>query len=200
MNKSDSISNLAKALAAFQGEVKNPKCTANNPFFNSSYAPLSEIIDAAKPILAKHGLSYTQSVSGDGQSLNVTTLLMHASGEWIEHDSLTTKPERNNSQGQGSAATYARRYTLAAALGLAADNDDDGNESSQPSNPQTKKAPAPKKEPEFNITAYLKQLNEKYGNGLQEWADDNGIKMVGNKRDWSALTPELIEKLRSDFK
>jgi hypothetical protein len=122
----------------FQGEVKNPPKTADNPFFKSKYTTLDVLIDTAKPLLQKNGLSYLQSCSGDGSNIVVTTLLMHNSGEWIESDPLTLKADKATAQGAGSAITYARRYALAAALGLASDEDDDGNgaEGDKPKKPQ----------------------------------------------------------------
>jgi len=132
MNRSDVIKDLADAMSKFQGEVKNPKRTATNPFFKSLYTPLDVLIDTAKPVLAKHGLSYLQSCCGDGTNIIVTTLIMHNSGEWIELDPLTLKADKPTAQGAGSAITYARRYALAAALGLASEEDDDGNGAEPP--------------------------------------------------------------------
>jgi hypothetical protein len=127
MNKSDGLKSFATAMCLFQGEVKNPPKSAENPFFKSRYTTLDTLIDTAKPLLMKNGLSYLQSCSGDGSNIIVTTLLMHNSGEWIESDPLTLKADKATAQGAGSAITYARRYALAAALGLASDEDDDGN-------------------------------------------------------------------------
>jgi len=138
MNKSDSIKSLAAAMSAFQGEVKNPPRSADNPFYKSKYAPLEVVVDTAKPVLHKHGLSYSQSCGGDGSNISVTTLIMHTSGEWIETEPLTLKAEKATAQGAGSAITYARRYALAAALGLASDEDDDGN-GAEPKKPETRK-------------------------------------------------------------
>jgi len=142
MNKSESIKNFADAMCKFQGEVKNPPKSASNPFFKSKYTPLDVLIDQAKPVLEKNGLSYIQSCSGDGSNIIVTTLLMHNSGEWVESDPLTLKADKATAQGAGSAITYARRYALAANLGLASDEDDDGNgaegnNKKPPSKPQT---------------------------------------------------------------
>jgi hypothetical protein len=138
MNKSESIKAFSEALSKFQGEVKNPPKTADNPFFKSKYTPLDVIIDTAKPLLNKHGLSYIQSCSGDGQNITVTTLIMHSSGEWVELDPLTLKADKATAQGAGSAITYGRRYALAAALGLASDEDDDGN-GAEPKKPEPPK-------------------------------------------------------------
>lgn len=127
MQKSDSITNLAKSLAAFQAEVENPANTAINPHFRSKYAPLNEILNTVRPTLAKHGLSVLQSPSGEGDQIIITTLLMHASGEWVEADPLVLKADRPTAQGAGSAITYGRRYSLSAVLGISSEDDDDGN-------------------------------------------------------------------------
>lgn len=141
MNKSETIKNFAAAMAKFQGEVKNPPKSADNPFFKSKYTTLDVLIDTAKPILNSNGLSYIQSCSGDGANIIVTTLLMHNSGEWIECDPLTLKADKATAQGAGSAITYARRYALAAALGLASDEDDDGNGAEGNSSKKPNKTP-----------------------------------------------------------
>lgn len=127
MNKSESIAKISKALAQFQGEVKNPANTETNPFFNSKYAPLSDILNLIRPLLSKYGLSVLQSPSGDGQNVTITTLITHESGEWIESDPLTLKADKANAQGAGSAITYARRYAISAMLGISSEDDNDGN-------------------------------------------------------------------------
>lgn len=136
MKTSESVKNIAKALAQFQAEVKNPTNTANNPYFNSKYAPLDEVLNTVRPILSKHGLSVLQFPSGDGQNIIVTTVVMHESGEWIESDPLTLRADKATAQGAGSAITYARRYSLSAVLGISSEDDDDGNYATQ----QTKQA------------------------------------------------------------
>lgn len=127
MNRSESIENLAKAFVKFQSEVTNPANTADNPFFKSKYAPLNEVLNLVRPILTKYGLSIIQSPSAQGDSVTVTTIILHESGEWIRLDPLTLKADKNTAQGIGSAITYARRYALSAALGISSEDDDDGN-------------------------------------------------------------------------
>ena len=127
MNKSESIAKLAIALSKFQGEVENPKNTATNPFFKSSYSPLDTVLNTVRPILAKHGLSVVQIPSTEGSNIIVTTILMHESGEYIETEPLELKMDKITAQGAGSAITYARRYALSAVLGVASEDDDDGN-------------------------------------------------------------------------
>lgn len=143
MNKSDSIVNLAKALALFQGEVTNPKNTADNPFFKSKYCPLQDILSLARPLLTKQGLSVLQYPSGDGKNIIITTVLMHSSGEWIETEPLILQADKATAQGAGSAITYGRRYALSAILGISSEDDDDGNAAThgkntpnQPTTPQ----------------------------------------------------------------
>ena len=127
MNKSESITELAKALSQFQAEVQNPKNTADNPFFNSKYAPLNDVLNLVRPLLSKHGLSILQSPSGDGQNIIISSILMHSSGEWIEPDPLVLKADKPTAQGAGSAITYGRRYSISAILGISSEDDDDGN-------------------------------------------------------------------------
>lgn len=128
MERSESIKELAAALAAFQAEVENVKKDSTNPFFKSKYASLENIIDTVRPFLAKHGLAFSQLPSGENE---LSTTLIHKSGEWL---SATAKinPKDTSPQAQGSAITYMRRYALSALLGLATEDDDDGNAGTQP--------------------------------------------------------------------
>lgn len=124
MTKSDSIKNIAKALMTFHVKVDKVKKDAKNPFFKSSYASLSNILEAINIPLNESGLTFTQFPSGEN---GLTTTLMHAeSGEFMESD-YTMKPVKDDPQGKGSVITYQRRYALAAVLGLNIDEDDDAN-------------------------------------------------------------------------
>lgn len=131
-HKSESISKIAAALVAFNGEVKKIEKDGTNPHFKSAYATLDNIIDETRPILHKHGLTVMQFPGGDGEKITVRTMVMHESGEWIESEPLTLKPTKLDPQGAGSAITYARRYSYAAALSLSLGDDDDGHEASRP--------------------------------------------------------------------
>lgn len=123
MEKSESLSELAGALNKFQSEMGTVSFDSNNPFFKSKYASLSALVTAARPLLAKNGLSVSQLVSDTG---SVTTMLLHSSGQYLS-STLTLKAVKEDPQGQGSAITYARRYAYAAILGIVSDEDDDGN-------------------------------------------------------------------------
>lgn len=122
MERSEQINELAAALSKAQGELKGAKKDSRNPFFKSSYADLASVWDACRDALVHHGLSVTQTTEvGDLPTL--TTTLLHSSGQWIS-GRLQIKPVKDDSQGMGSAMTYARRYALAAIVGVAAEDDD----------------------------------------------------------------------------
>lgn len=130
MKRSETIIEFAKALSAFNAEVGALAKDAKNPFFKSEYLTLDKIIEETRPILQKNGLSLMQFPSGDGQTVSVTTMLLHTSGEFIEAEPLIMKPAKNDPQGLGSAITYARRYAYQAILSLNTGEDDDGNHAS----------------------------------------------------------------------
>jgi hypothetical protein len=126
--KSGTIAELAKALCKAQSIIQNAKKDSQNPFYKSNYADLSSVWEVARKPLTDNGLSVSQLPGGcDGNKIKVRTILMHTSGEWLcsefEMPFLKADP-----QAVGSAITYARRYALAAIVGIVADDDDDGNQ------------------------------------------------------------------------
>lgn len=165
MNKSESIAELSKALANFHKEVKQPFKDKSNPFFKSKYVPLENVAEAIDTISPKFGLTYTQStITDDNGNVGVATILVHESGEYIEHPPAMTKPEKNTPQGIGSALTYMRRYSLSAAFGITSDQDDDGNQASgHTTKPASKPDPKNVKtlEDEIEMFSQLMQSNGK---------------------------------------
>lgn len=130
MEKSESINELATALAKAQGEIEAAEKGSVNPHFNKTYADLASVWKACRSPLSKNGLSITQGAATNGNQVVVTTLLMHNSGQWNKSQ-LALTPEKMTPQGIGSAITYGRRFLLAAMVGVAPDEDDDGNEATQ---------------------------------------------------------------------
>jgi hypothetical protein len=133
MKRSETFGSFAKSFSQFQAEVKNPALTANNPHLKSKYAPLSEVINTVRPILAKYGLSFYQDVASEDDKVKVTTTLFHESGEYLESSPLYIPGSRGagkpaDAQGIGSAASYAKRYQLQAVCGVAAEEDTDGED------------------------------------------------------------------------
>lgn len=149
MEHSEGMAKIAKALAAFQAEVKDPARDGENPHFKSKYVTIDKLLDAVRPMAAKHGISIVQSTGGNGQDIGVTTMILHESGEWLMTDALTIRPVQNNPQGCMSAITYARRYSLSAALGVAWDDDDDGNAASAPAPKAETKSAQPKQDKNY---------------------------------------------------
>jgi hypothetical protein len=127
MNTSESIGELATALAAAQGEMSNATLNRQNPHFRSKYADLAAVREATIPVLSKHGLALAQCTSfdGDGTFLLVTRLL-HSSGQWMESVyPLPMMPDKP--QIMGSAISYSKRYSWTGMCGIASEEDDDGN-------------------------------------------------------------------------
>jgi hypothetical protein len=130
MIRSDTVSDLATALASAQSKIQPAAKDAENPHFKSRYADLAAVWEACREPLSSNGLSVVQTFEqGDPGQITVHTTLLHKSGEWMTN-SLTLPVGQNTAQGYGSAITYGRRYGLAALIGVVADEDDDGNAAS----------------------------------------------------------------------
>jgi len=136
MTRSESINELAAALAKAQGDILAAKRDAENPHFKSRYADLGSVWDAVRAALSRNGLSVVQSPrlltsSEKVWFLEVETTMFHSSGQFLS-DVLAVPLASPTAQGIGSATTYARRYALAAFAGVAAaGEDDDGNAASE---------------------------------------------------------------------
>lgn len=131
MIKSESITEISKALVKFHDEVKQPARSAKNPFLKNKYVPLEELVEAITDVAPKHGLSFVQWALNDEHGrIGIATMLMHESGEFIEFDPIFMNAEKDTPQGAGSLITYLKRYSLSAVFGMTSDLDDDGNESS----------------------------------------------------------------------
>jgi hypothetical protein len=133
---SPEIDALATALSKAQGEVKGAVKDSDNPAFKRDgkamkYADLESVEDACWAAITGNGLAVLQSpgLTVDGV-MHMTTMLTHASGQWVK-DTLSIPLAKVDAQGYGSAVTYARRYSLAAFMGVAPE-DDDGNAASRP--------------------------------------------------------------------
>jgi hypothetical protein len=130
MTTSDQIQDIAAAGAKAQAELRPALKDAVNPAFRSKYADYAAIVEASK-VYAKHGIAIWQDVRLSEVGVEVVTRLTHSSGQWIEFGPLAVPLSKRDAHGVGSATTYAKRYALSAALGIAADEDDDGNAASQ---------------------------------------------------------------------
>jgi hypothetical protein len=135
---SPSCKEVCTALAAAQGEFEVPKRTKEAAVrgqtrtggsydYRYKYAPLEEIISAVKDALAKNGLFRQQYLVTKGNVPVIRTIIWHTSGEWIASD-YPIHQSKDGAQGFAAGVTYARRYGLSLALGLAPEDDDDANE------------------------------------------------------------------------
>jgi hypothetical protein len=112
MNKSESIKELACALAKAQGQMGGAHKGKANPFFKSVYADLSSVVTAIREPLSSNGLSFIQATEpSDKDEIRVITMLMHESGEWLS-STIAIPVSKADAQGYGSAITYAKRYGL----------------------------------------------------------------------------------------
>ena len=155
MTRSESLTHLATALALAQAEMPVAVFDATNPFLKSKYASLGAVIQASRPILAKHKLSLVQfpisgpnlglgngdrtdgtnagAARGDarptGDCIGVESILTHESGEFVAERiliPLTEEKGKSKVQSAGSTLTYLRRYSWASILGMYSDEDSDG--------------------------------------------------------------------------
>lgn len=170
----ENINELAKALALAQSEIGGAKKDSSNPFFKSKYADLESVWEACRAALTKNGLSISQLVGSDEKGLNLTTILLHSSGQ-----SLTTKcsvpvAKQNDPQAAGSAITYFRRYQLAAIVGVY-QTDDDANLASDK---QTYRVPIGK-----HAGKTLTELSEAELNGMLEHLIENQTKLDQQAKD-----------------
>lgn len=195
MNKSDNINELATALAKAQGAMRFAAKDANNPFFKSKYADLSSVVEAIRDALATNGLSYMQHLQqSEKHEVCVETVILHASGQWIGCGTVAIPVNKNDAQGYGSALTYARRYSLSAAVGVVAD-DDDGNAAAS----AAPKAQAPKpiaKEVPAAVKAKVEEIKKPKAKGTI-----SGDANEGNLDDVGAFKPtdEVLGKVIHAF-
>ena len=124
-SRSEFANDLVNAIASLQNVAKS----ADNPYFKSKYAPLDAIIEATRPVLAKHNLAVQQLPIFEDGKAGVVTRIVHRNGT-TESSTLLLPLKDQSPQGVGSAITYARRYSIASVLGIASEDDDDGNVSS----------------------------------------------------------------------
>jgi len=151
------MKNLFKSLAAFQQEC--PTIHKGTEGYGYSYADLPAIFEVINPLLAQHGLGFTQLIEGQ----QIKTIVFHIeSGEVLE--SLTDIPEdvklkgMNDFQVLGSAVTYIRRYSLSSALGIVTDKDTDGAGKQEPKQPTQKKAPSKKSITDERLTGAFEAI------------------------------------------
>lgn len=176
---SENTNELFKALSAFQKEVKQPKKDADNPFFKSKYVPLENVVEVIHEAASKHGLSEITYPAQNDTSVGVGVIITHSSGQYVKLPPVLLKPDKNTPQGIGAAITYARRYALSSAFGIASETDDDansisGHDSKPTQKPKVEVASTPQiKALRASLTKYAKVTgnDDEAGIGkLEAWA------------------------------
>lgn len=118
------ISDLATALAKAQSQIEGASKDKTNPHYKSRYADLASIWHACRDALTANGIGVVQMTRyAEKDEVIVVTRLVHSSGQWMRGE-LNLPVSRADAQGFGSALTYARRYALAAAVGVSPEDDD----------------------------------------------------------------------------
>lgn len=130
-----SFNKVAAALVKAQKEFGPALKSSSNPHFKSRYADLAACVEAVVDALNNNGIALTQRVSPSDNGVIVETVFIHESGEIINCGQLHVPATKHDAQGYGSALTYARRYSLMAACGIAPEDDDGNAASKRPSAP-----------------------------------------------------------------
>jgi len=128
------MKNIATAFVKAQRDFAPALKTSTNPHFKSKYADLAACVEAVIDALNTNGIAMIQRTHDDQTGVTVETVFIHESGETIESGRLHVPAAKNDPQWYGSALTYARRYSLMAACGIAPEDDDGNSASRKPKN------------------------------------------------------------------
>jgi len=168
---------IASALVKAQKEFGPALKTHTNPAFRSRYADLSACVEAVIDALNNNDIFLMQPTHECTDGVIVETIFIHSSGEQISSGKLHVPATKHDAQGYGSALTYARRYSLMAACGIAPE-DDDGNNASKPKPAPAKPAPAPAPAAKAPVKVEGKDT---------EWQLKVVAKPEGDHGEWSQL-------------
>jgi len=173
METSLTINEIGAAFAKAQLELQNPPKNKENPHFKSKYVDLSDGLEVIRKTFGKHGLSFVQATKAHENVIILHTRIIHSSGQWIESTYPVSGLEKH--QAMGSALTYARRYALFAMVGVAGEDDDDGNSAAE-AKPVIKAKPKNVVSPEDSEKIYNSMIQvinmAKTLDDLKNWATD----------------------------
>jgi hypothetical protein len=192
------MSNVAaafvKAKRAFSPVLKDK----TNPAFRSKYADLGACLEAIDSPCLENGLAVYQETSEDATGVTVETVFLHESGEMLRCGKLHVPASKQDPQGYGSALTYARRYSLMAACGIAPE-DDDGNAASKPAKAASRPVPPPKRGAHADVlAAEADNMPQVWKDHLNELAERVCVIFDANEEDGPKAGYELIAKENLD--
>lgn len=196
------IKKIAAALVKAQKEFGPALKSSLNPHFKNRYADLSACVEAVVDALNNNGIMLMQPCHEVENGVTVETLFIHESGETLSAGKLHVPASKQDPQGYGSALTYARRYSLMSACGIAPE-DDDGQAASQPQRQQESKqqAQAAKLDAQqiAEITNLINETNSDF-TAFMEWVSKGvgfnckALKDVPSDA-YATLTTQLKKKL-----
>jgi hypothetical protein len=200
--------NIRKAMVQAIADMANPAKNSRNPHFRNTYADLTAVLGVVKPALAEHGLAVTQcvSVASDGQQ-ELQTVLHHENGEHMPLGCYSIRPMKQDPQSVGSAITYARRYSLMAAFGLSAEDDDGTAASAAPSRATMRSHATTATKAEASAIPTLK-VDDANDCEVQDWRSElakcqsvvqvqSVAQAIKVKVDQGCLDDETVEQLRA---
>lgn len=187
------MKHIAAALVKAQKEFGPALKSSSNPHFKSRYADLAACVEAVIDALNNNGIALVQNTHECDSGVIVETQFIHESGEVLSAGKLHVPSSKNDAQGYGSALTYARRYSLMAACGIAPE-DDDGNAAAA-SAPKAKPVAAPVKTLGTNEIQTIKTLAERVGTDVAVIAKAYGVADLADIP--LAKTQEIITRLQN---
>jgi ERF superfamily len=197
MRTSEHTDIIDDATSKAQAELENPTKDASNPHYRSRYATLDGGLNIVRPCLSKHGISVYQSTRVEDGVLMLDTRLA-CKGQWVEAEyPVCTFPAKP--QELGSALTYARRYSLFSLVGIAGEEDDDGNAANATATQAPKRAAKPDNKVSPELSAEAKGVAIKAIEMaqtleiLQSWG-------VDNKAEMERMTASDLAEVRAAFK
>jgi ERF superfamily len=158
------VKSLYAALVKAQKDFGPALKKKQNPHLQSKYADLAACMEAVTDALNNNGLALVQHTHECTDGVTVETMFLHESGESYSTGKLHVPANKKDAQGYGSALTYARRYSLMTACGIAPEDDDDGHRASEKTPDDEYEAYEAKHLDEFRAVALngIKALNEKF--------------------------------------
>jgi ERF superfamily len=180
---------LVKAQRAFGPALKDK----TNPAFRSKYADLGACLDAVMDALNDNGIALMQRMHPHDGGVCVETIFVHESGEQLSAGSLSVPATKQDAQWYGSAMTYARRYSVMAACGIAPEDDDGNAATKKPEVKPPVKAPPPATPAPFVVEHWLESLGQCHT--AEELLDfkNRGLASAAaakNQTGWTAIRTE----------
>ena len=179
-----------KAKKVFSPATK----ASTNPHFRSKYADLANCFEAVNDALLDNEIAVYQETFEDDTGVTVETVFLHSSGETIRGGKFHVPASKQDPQGYGSALTYARRYSLMTACGIAAEDDDGNSASGNKDKPAPK---APQKAPEQGASGF-DDLEDTFLQKFRDATDNASLSAVMNSipaADRSKYTKPFNERL-----